>query len=173
MKLKQEYKDGASLFYTTQSPATLQSLRQYALHLLFSPPAPAPSANSSAEVAVPHRNPFPFNEKANILDRDRIIIPSGWDSWGKIAVLRDGFDSKLWGEAWDRDLEAGEDDAQDVKGIEPGAKALYGELVPDRGIKVRCLLNFTSQFVFISLSAASSSTFQRTDARAGIPRKEL
>ncbi len=36
--------DGASLFYTTPQPTTLNVLRQYALHALFVPPAPAPDA---------------------------------------------------------------------------------------------------------------------------------
>ncbi|KAH8118671.1 dynein light intermediate chain-domain-containing protein [Phellopilus nigrolimitatus] len=126
-------KYGASLFYTTPTPPILHHLRQYALHMLFVPPAPAPGL-PSAEAVAPHRNPFPFVEKPNILDRDRILVPSGWDSWGKIAVLRDGFDAKLWGEAWDNDLEAGAD-AQEVNGSEPRARALYADLVPDRGIK--------------------------------------
>jgi dynein light intermediate chain 1 len=47
------------------------------------------------------RNPFPFVHKSNTLDCDRIIVPAGWDSWGQIAVLRDG---NAWGEAWERDL---------------------------------------------------------------------
>ncbi|KAI5119605.1 hypothetical protein M0805_005775 [Coniferiporia weirii] len=126
-------KYGAALFYATPTPAVVHHLRQYVLHMLFVPPAPS-LGMSMTEPVVPHRNPFPFVEKPNILDRDRILVPTGWDSWGKIAVLRDGFDSKLWGEAWDRDLETGAG-AQEVKGSEPGARALYAELVPDRGIK--------------------------------------
>jgi len=55
-------------------------------------------------------------------------VPAGWDSWGKIAVLRDGFDAKMWGEAWERDLNA-EDG-------ELGAKKTYANLVPDQGSKV-------------------------------------
>ena len=119
--------DGASLFYTTPTPQTLAHLRQYAFHMLFVPPAPSPGL-SGTEGVVPHRNPFPFAEKPNILDRDRILVPSGWDSWGKISVLRDGFDSKSWSEAWDRDIEGDGG---------TGAKLLYAELVPDRGVKVR------------------------------------
>lgn len=46
-------------------------------------------------------------------------------------MLRDGFDAKLWNEAWERDLEA---DSQSV--TEPGAKKLYTALVPDQGHKV-------------------------------------
>ena len=48
---------------------------------------------------MPHKNPFPFNTRPNTLDRDRIVVPAGWDSWGKIGVLRDGFDAQRRGEA--------------------------------------------------------------------------
>jgi len=110
-------------------------LRQYALHLLFVPPAPSPAGT---EAQAPVRNIFPFSHKPNTLDRDRIVVPAGWDSWGKIAVLRDGFDAKIWGEAWERDLN-GEDG-------EPGAKKAYSNLVPDQGSKVsRLRLPFPSQ----------------------------
>ena len=101
--------------------------------MLFVPPAPSPGV-SSTEPSAPHRNPFPFVERPNILDRDHILVPIGWDSWGKIAVLRDGFDAKLWNEAWDNDLQNESD--HEGKGAERGAQALYADLVPDRGIKV-------------------------------------
>ncbi|KAH9482492.1 Cytoplasmic dynein 1 light intermediate chain 2 [Psilocybe cubensis] len=123
-------KYGAALFYTTPQPANLQVLRQYALHLLFMPPAPSPAMAASTEVQAPVRNIFPFNQKPNTLDRDRIVVPAGWDSWGKISVLRDGFDAKMWGEAWERDL-----DTEDEQGEETGAKKAYANLVPDQGSK--------------------------------------
>lgn len=77
------------------------------------------------------RNPFPFQHKANTLDRDRIIVPAGWDSWGKIAVLREGFDAKAWGEAWEHDLDHDEGEPEQA-----GAKKLFSSLVPDQGPKV-------------------------------------
>ncbi|TCD69233.1 hypothetical protein EIP91_008336 [Steccherinum ochraceum] len=118
-------KYGAGLFYTTPLPHTLQVLRQYALHMLFMPPAPSP-AMAGSEAPAPTRNPFPFLHKPNTLDRDRIVIPSGWDSWGKISVLRDGFDAKAWGEAWERDLEQTENEPAE----EPGAKKMFASLPP-------------------------------------------
>jgi dynein light intermediate chain 1 len=122
--------DGAALFYTTPLPTTLQVLRQYALHLLFTPPAPQPGLGPGADASAPIRNPFPFRHKSNILDRDRIVVPAGWDSWGKITVMRDSFDPRMWGEAWERDLEHSEpgDDLSAVK--------LFASLVPDQGGKV-------------------------------------
>jgi hypothetical protein len=138
------FTDGAALFYTTPMPATLQVLRQYALHLLFIPPAPSPASLSSAtDAPAPIKNPFPFPHKPNTLDRDRIVVPAGWDSWGKVAVLRDGFDAKVWGEAWGRDLEDGEN----VVGNEPGAKRLFRALVPDQGIKVCIVLSLSRRTV--------------------------
>ena len=46
--------------------------------------------------------------KPNPLDRDWIVVPAGWDSWGKISIMRDSFDAKMWGDAWEQDLESGE-----------------------------------------------------------------
>ncbi|KAG5340423.1 hypothetical protein C0989_001663 [Termitomyces sp. Mn162] len=120
-------KYGASLFYTTTVPSTLQVLRQYALHALFMPPAPSPIP-SGTEPQAPIRNIFPFAHKPNTLDRDCIVVPAGWDSWGKISVMREGFDAKLWGEAWERDL-------ADDHSEGDGAKSLYATLVPDQGTK--------------------------------------
>jgi dynein light intermediate chain 1 len=59
-------------------------------------------------------------------------VPAGWDSWGKIAVLRDGFDAKAWGEAWERDLSS---DAGIDLDDEAGARKLYAALVQDQGPK--------------------------------------
>jgi hypothetical protein len=132
MALANSLLDGAALFYTTPLPANLQVLRQYALHMLFMPPAPSPAVAAGSEVQAPVRNLFPFTHKSNTLDRDRIVVPAGWDSWGKIGVLRDGFDAKVWGEAWERDLEA----ENEHSSAETGAKKAYANLVPDQGSKV-------------------------------------
>ena len=125
------------MFYTTPQPATLQVLRQYCLHTLFMPPAPSPAMASAGEVTAPPRNPFPFQHKPNPLDRDRIVIPAGWDSWGIIAYLRDGFDAKLWSEAWENDIEGADDD------VGPKATKLYAALVPDLSRKVCNVLSIT------------------------------
>lgn len=126
--------DGAALFYTTTVPTTLQILRQYALHLLFTPSAPSP-AMAGGEPIAPTRNIFPFTERPNTLDRDRIVVPAGWDSWGKISVMRDGFEAKVWGEAWERDLAA-----EEIQTEGGGAKRLFASLVPDQGAKVGIFL---------------------------------
>ena len=97
--------DGAALFYSTQVPTTTAVLRQYALHYLFLPSPPQPVMGST-DAPAPVRNLFRFTHPANALDRDRIVIPAGWDSWGKIKILRDDFESSRWADAWEKDMES-------------------------------------------------------------------
>ena len=42
--------------------------------------------------------------KHNIIDRDKILIPPNWDSWGKIRVLREGFDVEGISSGWSNDI---------------------------------------------------------------------
>ncbi|KAJ8119629.1 hypothetical protein ONZ43_g3461 [Nemania bipapillata] len=42
--------------------------------------------------------------KHNVIDRDKIVVPPNWDSWGKIRVLRDGFDVESVSEGWSIDI---------------------------------------------------------------------
>ena len=129
------------------------------------------SANS--EAAAPLRNPFPFQHKTNTLDRDRIVVPAGWDSWGKIAVLREGFDAKSWGEAWERDVDM---DATDTVGTQ-GAKGLYSSLVPDQGTKVYLHLVLALEMIPAELSSTSlatrAATLQQPYSRTNIPHQTL
>ncbi|THX87081.1 hypothetical protein D6D05_02291 [Aureobasidium pullulans] len=74
-------KHGAGLVYTMPAqPGSLQPLVHHALDINSSPDGPP---------------------KHNVVDRDRVLVPPGWDSWGKIRVLREGFDvegvSRAWG----------------------------------------------------------------------------
>jgi hypothetical protein len=74
---------------------TLNVLHQYVLHVLFLPPNHFPDGALDSTMA-PVRIPFPFVNKPNTLDRDRVVVPAGWDSWGKIVMLHDDFDVKAW-----------------------------------------------------------------------------
>lgn len=139
--------DGAALFYTTPQPNTLNVLRQYTLHLLFTPPAPSPGVAAGTEAPAPIRNPFVFHHRPNTLDRDRIVVPAGWDSWGKIGVLREGFEARLWGEAWDTDVADGSE-TEDAS----GAKRMYRMLVPDQGAKVSTTSDYQRMFLNAALS---------------------
>ncbi|KAF2155785.1 hypothetical protein K461DRAFT_81200 [Myriangium duriaei CBS 260.36] len=48
----------------------------------------------------------------NVIDRDRVFVPPGWDSWGKIRVLREGFDIEGVSRAWSVDIQEALDSTQ-------------------------------------------------------------
>ncbi|GAA5846235.1 hypothetical protein JCM3766R1_000760 [Sporobolomyces carnicolor] len=109
---------GASLFYTAQTlPNSFTKLRQYILHRLFPSPASAvgPLSLASQQLQAPSttatttstttRGGFGFQHRANVIDRDQTLIPSGWDSWGKIKILRETFDCDKTGRGWESDFE--------------------------------------------------------------------
>jgi dynein light intermediate chain 1 len=102
--------DGASVFYTTiAQPKTFALLKKHVLHRLYtSPPAlhPQPSSPTSTNMNIAQpTGKFPFPYRANQLDRDSIMIPAGWDTWGKIEALKEGFQCKQINEMWDAALE--------------------------------------------------------------------
>lgn len=81
--------DGASLVYTSNSmPNPVLLLIQYSLGI-----------HSTVK-----REPL----KHNIIDRDKILIPPNWDSWGKIKVLRDGFDIEGTSNKWSLEIQSAE-----------------------------------------------------------------
>ena len=43
--------------------------------------------------------------KHNVIDRDKILVPPNWDSWGKIRVLREGFDVEGISSGWSVDIQ--------------------------------------------------------------------
>ncbi|KAI4220613.1 MAG: hypothetical protein L6R36_007504, partial [Xanthoria steineri] len=43
--------------------------------------------------------------KHNVIDRDKILVPPNWDSWGKIRVLREGFDVESISNGWSIDIQ--------------------------------------------------------------------
>ena len=115
--------DGAALFYTASTqPQTYTLLRTYLLHRLYTPPPPLnPSTDAPPQ---PTSSRFPFPRRANVLDRDAVMVPSGWDSWGKINVLRDGFDPARVGRAWEVSLRG-------EGGEEEGIEDLWLAMIPD------------------------------------------
>lgn len=44
--------------------------------------------------------------KHNVINRDKIVVPSNWDSWGKIRVLGGSFDAELISKGWIEDINA-------------------------------------------------------------------
>lgn len=83
-------KHGASLIYTMPSqPGQLQPLIHGVLGI------------QSAGIPVTGKEKSETSLKHNVVDRERVLVPPAWDSWGKIRVLREGFDvegiSRAWG----------------------------------------------------------------------------
>ncbi|KAI8801785.1 dynein light intermediate chain-domain-containing protein [Cladochytrium replicatum] len=90
-------KYGAALIYTSiNKPTTLLNLRSYVLHRLFPPPLPSYASHLTVAAAdgssATPQLVFPFQKSAQFIEREPILIPSGWDSWGKIKVLRESFE---------------------------------------------------------------------------------
>ncbi|KAH8550106.1 dynein light intermediate chain-domain-containing protein [Umbelopsis sp. PMI_123] len=103
-------KYGAALFYTsTLHPHTFHNLRQYILHRLLTVPT----------------KPYPFSTRAMVVERDTVLVPAGWDSWGKIRVLREGFDCEGASSEWDDDI------AEDGESEGGGTRKVYEEVIPD------------------------------------------
>jgi dynein light intermediate chain 1, cytosolic len=84
--------------------------------------------------------------KHNVIDRDRILIPPNWDSWGKIRILREGFDVEGINDGWGLDIQPpgdqqpqNEDEPAEGQGAAPGRDqaehagplATYEEMVQD------------------------------------------
>src|SRR5206468_452821 len=44
--------------------------------------------------------------KHNIVDRDKVLVPPNWDSWGKIRILKEGFDPETVADAWSVEIQA-------------------------------------------------------------------
>ncbi|KAI9372581.1 dynein light intermediate chain-domain-containing protein [Aspergillus egyptiacus] len=79
-------KHGASLIYTTPFLAnSLQSLLHSCLGI--------------------HSLLKRQSLKANVIDRDKILVPPNWDSWGKIRILREGFDMEGVSTAWSIEIQ--------------------------------------------------------------------
>ncbi|KAJ5689478.1 hypothetical protein N7462_003870 [Penicillium macrosclerotiorum] len=43
--------------------------------------------------------------KHNVIDRDKIFVPANWDSWGKIRIIREGFDMEGVSTAWSIEIQ--------------------------------------------------------------------
>lgn len=70
--------------------------------------------------------------KHNVIERDKVFVPPHWDSWGKIRVLREGFDVEGIHSGWSLDINGGGgDDAAAAGETEGGAVEVYEEVIKD------------------------------------------
>ncbi|KAI9361134.1 dynein light intermediate chain-domain-containing protein [Pilaira anomala] len=118
-------KFGAALFYTsTLQPYTFHNLRQYILHRLLT------TSTKS----------YPFQLKAQVVERDAVLVPAGWDSWGKLRVLRDGFDCESVHQGWESDMDAVTDRQQPGS---HGARGNYEEIISNPNVSEQPLNNIS------------------------------
>ncbi|KAG5513544.1 hypothetical protein PMAC_000976 [Pneumocystis sp. 'macacae'] len=105
-------KHGGALCYTSDLyPDTLNSLLYTILDSFFLSP------QIYMDISLP--------PKANVIDRDHIFVPAGWDSWGKIRIIRSEFDVEGVAEGWCLDLNL------DANKTKPGAMQIYEETILD------------------------------------------
>ncbi|OAJ36546.1 hypothetical protein BDEG_20709 [Batrachochytrium dendrobatidis JEL423] len=94
---------GAALFYVSQQrPDTIINLRSYILHRLLS--KNSQTVNSDTVQSSRKLAGYEFTGCAQTVECDAVSIPAGWDSWGKIRVLRDGFPCEVYSGINDSDL---------------------------------------------------------------------
>lgn len=114
-------KHGGSLIYTASAaPGSLQKLTRSMLDIH----------------SLLQRDPL----KHNVNDRDKVLVPPNWDSWGKIRPLREDVDFEAISNGWSLDIQAprhsvGEhkDNNNDMADESPEASAVhaYEALIKD------------------------------------------
>ncbi|KAJ1550158.1 hypothetical protein HK405_001274, partial [Cladochytrium tenue] len=87
---------------------------------------------------------FPFVERAQVVDRDNVFVPSGWDSWGKIKVQGESFSCEA--------LAGFEDDGSVV--AQPGAPEYRTALARSRAAFEREIGNPFEERAPFSMEAA-------------------
>jgi dynein light intermediate chain 1 len=114
--------------------------------------------------------------KHNVIDRDKVVIPPNWDSWGKIRVLRDGFDVDLVSNGWSIDLDepfprpqsdgetlenghANGDDAEKGGDPEGSTVALYEDSVQDPSMDALQLAGRNTHSTTLEVETIDTQTF--------------
>ncbi|KAH8647420.1 dynein family protein [Tricladium varicosporioides] len=143
-------KHGASLIYTIPSVASpLQSLIHSSLGIH----------------SLLKRQPL----KHNVIDRDKVVVPPNWDSWGKIRVLRDGFDVEAINKGWSLDIEespsrpsSGMDQGDEVPKKKGGAVEAYEEQIRDPSLDALQAVTAESHGIKLEISSQDTQTFLST-----------
>ncbi|KAK7203630.1 dynein light intermediate chain-domain-containing protein [Myxozyma melibiosi] len=144
-------KHGASLIYLSSDSKTLFPLLFYLL---------------SPSITVEHSRDYLKEAaqfvKPNVIQRDAVLIPSGWDSWSKILVIKEDFDVEGVSSSWQSEVlaEDGDVDAlievfeevvhafgaavSSTKEVQKAAAALEVESVPTQQFLRECLAELSS-----------------------------
>jgi dynein light intermediate chain 1 len=65
--------------------------------------------------------------KHNVIERDKVLVPPHWDSWGKIRVLREGFDVEGINSGWSVDISPHVEEPES----EGGAVEVYEDVIKE------------------------------------------
>lgn len=129
-------KFGAALFYTSSLRSqSIDILRSYLLHRLFSPSLAAQGA-------------FTFPYRASTTDRDTLLVPAGWDSWGKIKALREPFDAQSMASGWEHDVQV--DLTRRKRGLEKSKaveEQIERELLSDASAEIQSAMKLYEDIV--------------------------
>ncbi|KAK4057713.1 hypothetical protein OIO90_001361 [Microbotryomycetes sp. JL221] len=133
---------GAGVFFTsTTRPESFSRLRSYILHRLFgsssslSTTNQSTSTSSSSASSSASREFLNFKFKANVVDKQQVTVPSGWDSWGKIKILRETFEPNQICSLWNSSLKQDDDNAvvdQDRQQYGSGIRKESDQIVANR-----------------------------------------
>ena len=150
--------DGASLIYTIPSVTSpLQSLIHSSLGIH----------------SLLKRQPL----KHNVIDRDKVVVPPNWDSWGKIRVLRDGFDVEAVNKGWSFDIEeafepvfnghtngTGDNVAKgdEITPVAGGAVEVYEEAIRDPSLDALQATSSETNGIKLEISSLDTQSFLAT-----------
>jgi dynein light intermediate chain 1 len=91
--------------------------------------------------------------KLNVIDRDKVVLPPNWDSWGKLRLLQESFDVEGFNQGWSLDIQegpatpaTGEGQGEGSTSQQPskpaaGAVAVYEDTIQDPGAALLSTLN--------------------------------
>ncbi|OXV06566.1 hypothetical protein Egran_05661 [Elaphomyces granulatus] len=92
--------------FILQFMRTILLKRKYGASLIYTTPFLASSLQSLIHASLGIHSLLKRQSlKHNVIDRDKIIVPANWDSWGKIRIIREGFDIEGVGQAWSVEIQ--------------------------------------------------------------------
>lgn len=175
--LLMSHADGAALFsISSLHPATTSRLKAYIYHRLC---ARVSSMTTAGETDV-HQGLLSkaFPHRANALDREQLVIPSGWDTHGKIKILRNGFSPEDLIEAWssidvlsDKHHRSGPTPAgssacqmykQVIGDSEPGIKVSLAEAITPPSAIMGLSTNLAHSTRLLSLGSVTRESMRKT-----------
>lgn len=101
-----------------------------------------------------------------------MVVPPNWDSWGKIRVLRDGFDVEAINKGWSLDIEEidetmngqtnGTDDDREAPKVSGGAMSSFEETIRDPSLDALQATNAETNGHKLEVSSLDTQSFLAT-----------